>query len=235
MISVLQEIQALNTASATTISLAFASPVTDGSSLHIFGSCANAGTPTMSCADSLNGSYGAFLDSINSTVGGQINNHWKFDNAAGGITTVTITFSASVTFRLIWVREIGQSAGFLTHAGQEQNLPGTGANAVSSGNATPSSQPGLISAMVQEVVGAGTGYSAGTGFTAGIAGWGSTPTALSESKRFTTTSAQAATFTDSNGATGNSITLAAFFKEAAPVFTPFTQTQFFVNETIVQQ
>lgn len=233
MIGVLQEIQALNTAAGTTISLAFASAITAGSSLHIFGSCANAGTPTMSCADSLNGSYGAFLDSINSTVGGQINNHWKFDNAAGGITTVTITFSASITFRLIWAREIGQSGGYLTHAGQEQNLPGSGANAVSSGNATPSSQPGLISAMVQEVVGAGTGYSAGTGFTAGITGWGST--GLSESLRFTTTSAQAATFTDSNGATGNSITLAAFFKEAAPVFTPFTQTQFFANETIVQQ
>lgn len=212
MISVLQETQTSNNATGTTIALAFSSPVTAGSSIHVFASCANIGTPTMSCADSLNGTYGSYLDSINSSAGGQINSHWKFDNSAGGTITITVTFSATETFRSIWIREIGNSAGYDKHAAQEQAAPGTGTNAVSSGTATPSSQPGLISAMAQEVVGS-AGYSVGTGFTIGISGWGST--ALSESYRYTSTTARAATFTDSNGASGNSITMAAFFKEKA--------------------
>lgn len=215
-VSVLQERQnSLNSANAASIALAFSNPVTPGSSIHVI--CSGVDTATsFTCSDSVNGSYGAALDTIDQAGDTQRLAHFKFDNTAAGTPTVTITPNTSIGFLAIWIREIGGTSGYdSAHKTALQTALGNGTDNVTTGTQAPNNQPGLLSAL-----GVCTSNfvipAAGTGFTSGISGWSFTitNTAVSESKRYTSLSAIAATFSNSGGS-NNFATLAAFFKEAA--------------------
>jgi hypothetical protein len=222
-ISVLQERQSSNgSGAAASIQLAFSGAVTPGSSIHVI--CSSIDTATsFTCSDSVNGSYGAALDTIDQTGDTQRLAHFKFDNTAAGTPTVTITPNTSIGFLAIWIREIGGTSGYdSAHKTALQTALGNGTDNITTGTQAPNNQPGLLSAL-----GVCTSNfvlpSAGTGFTAGANGWtfGTSNTACTESKRYTATTAIAATFSNAGGS-NNFASLAAFFKEStgATTITP---------------
>lgn len=178
--------------------------------LHVFATWLNTGGVTAACSDNLNGTYGAALDTITGAT--QSTAHWAFLGTLGGSTVVTITFSGTTTNKAIAVKEISGANALQVHAAQSQTAPGTGTDAVSSGTATPTSQPALISALTNALT--TTPAAAGTGFTAGTGGWSisSVTNSTTESERITSTSAVAATFT---AVTGSAVyhTLQAIFTE----------------------
>jgi hypothetical protein len=224
--SILQERETSNGAgNVASIQLAFANPVTVGSSIHVI--CSGIDTATsFTCSDSVNGTYGAALDTIDQAGDTQRLAHFKFDNTATGTPTVTITPNTSIAFLAIWIREIGGTSGYdSAHKTNLQTTLAAGTDVITTGTQAPNTQPGLLSALAVNT----SNFvvpTTGTGFTAGASGWtfGTSNTACSESKRYTALTAIAATFT--NSATNNFATLAAFFKEAsaaAAVLQPWQQ------------
>lgn len=215
-ISVLQEKEASNgSGGAATIVLAFTSNITLGSSIHVICSGSDATATSFTCSDTLNGSYGAALDTIDMAADTGRYAHFNFDNSAAGANTVTITPNATSGFLAILIREIGGTSGLDAgkHAANIQLAPGTVANAVTSGLVTPSTQPGLISALATDSTN-DVAPLIGSGFTTGIPAWtfGGVNSAQTESLRYTGLIAIAATFT-ATSATDNYATLAAFYKE----------------------
>jgi hypothetical protein len=125
-------------------------------------------------------------------------------NIAGGAgaNTVTGNFSAAVTNRAIIMGEIRGAAvaPFDVSGGQNQGGggPGTGTDAVTTGNVTPTKSPSLVYALGMacgnNVMSAGTGFTLGQQLSAILS---SSVSLATENKRLTSTSAQAATFTQS--------------------------------------
>lgn len=146
---------------------------------------------------------------------------YKADNVTGGSTVITETYSGSIGNRFMAVKEISNTTGYDSAAAafnaQMQNAPGTGTDVVTSG-ATPtlSSQPALFSGWVLEksfnnaAPTAGTGYDDDGSGGNGIAGFASV---RSISKRVTSTTGQAATFT--NATDRRYFTFVAAYLEAA--------------------
>lgn len=221
-IAVSQERATQNSATGTTIALAYSSACTVGSTFHAAGSCDTSGAVTISnFSDGTNGTWPANLNDINDTGNAQRHGHAAFtNNASSGTPTVTCTFSATASARGIAIKEItgGVTTAPDTHTGQDQTSVGTGTDAISSGNATNANQPALISAFTLNTATTSTTASTGTGFTTGAAYWsgiyGTGNKGFSESERITTTTAKAATYTAS-GSGLNWITLMAVFDEAS--------------------
>lgn len=206
-------LQVIENSLLTTPTLTFTFPsLTAGSSIGVYGSCE--GSETMTCADTLNGSYGAAVDDILDVPDGQRVTSFKFQNSAGSATpvVVTLTFSAATNFTGGFATEVGgaATASYDGHNGQVQATPTTSTDAVTSGTATPTAQPGLILSCSSNTSGAAA-PSAGTGFTDHGTGWVNAGPARLESKRYTATSAIAGTFTA--GSNSAHTTLSLFFKE----------------------
>lgn len=141
-------------------------------------------------------------------------------NVAGGSVTITVTFSLTTTNRAVaYIRCTGANtgAGAQDGKGQFQHNPGTGTDAVSTTNMTPTSQPNGVLAVSITTISATT-LTAGTGYTSlgTIASWDALAgdTSRVEWKRTTSTSAVAGTFTDS-GATEDTHTIGGVFTEAS--------------------
>jgi hypothetical protein len=143
---------------------------------------------------------------------------WFAANCKGGATTFTATFSAATRFRTIYVAEysgIATTNPFLNGARAENDNPGTGTDAVSSGNANATSQPALVWGFCIDVNGSTT-PTAGTGFTSRTGVW-STATCLGrpEDKRVTTTGNVAATFTATTGTDAHGTGIGIFAEAVA--------------------
>lgn len=140
--------------------------------------------------------------------------------AGSGAERWVVTYSANVATSIhladITSGQLSLPSGS-NIAGQYQSSPGTGTGAVSSGNVTPSSQPGLLIGYTAPNVGGNTSCAADTG-----AGFNSTQASnfaaddstkfwAMEHQRLTSVSAKATTFTI--GTNKGMITVAAFFLE----------------------
>jgi hypothetical protein len=223
-INVVQEVfgGSTGTASATfTITLP---NVVSGNAIHVVAANNNIVSFT-GCADGVN-SYTS-IGVVNDATDSRGVQHWYANNVTGGTLTITVTQGGAGTQMAGMAAEIGTTSGYDASAtipangGAYQATPGTGTNAITTGNFTPSVQPGLMHAFVYTT---GTPYtllSVGTGFTAGITG---DPNAKGgnlggsyacENKRYTATTAFAGTFTTSISVPV--ITVAALFKESPPV------------------
>lgn len=146
---------------------------------------------------------------------------WFAENCKGGATTFTATYSATTRFRTIYVAEysgIATSGSFLNGARAEQANPGTGTDAVSSGNANATSQPALVWGFSIDIFTNAT-PTAGTGFTSRAGVW-STNTCLGrgEDKRVTATGNVAATFTTTSGTDSHGTGVGLFLEAVTPVF-----------------
>lgn len=149
---------------------------------------------------------------------------WYYaENCKGGATTFTATFSAGTRFRAIYVGEysgIATTSSFLNGARAENASPGTGTDAVTSGNANATSQPALVWGFALDIF-TGATPSAGTGFTARTGVW-STNTCLGrpEDKRVTATGNVAATFTTTVGTDSHGVGVGIFAEAASAVSDP---------------
>jgi hypothetical protein len=202
--SVLQALYSSSTSTTATQNIT----VTAGSSIIVWVQITSPTATTTGVSDTLNGSYGAFKDTV--TV--DVNNHvtsWNIDNTAGGANTVTVTFSASLGY-LMYVVEVGGTTGLIGHTGQLQTSPGTGADAISSGTASASSAPALIVGFSQDQTFT-TVIAAGTGFTSAGSSFG----AMIESMRVTVSGSYAATYTASDGSASSFATFVAIYAESS--------------------
>ncbi len=140
---------------------------------------------------------------------------WYAPNCKGGATTFTATFSGGTRFRAIYVAEysgIATTTPFLNGARAENDAPGTGTDAVSSGVANATSQPALVWGFCIDTSGSTT-PNAGTGFTSRTGVW-STATCLGrpEDERITATGNVAATFTATTGGDTHASAVGAFLE-----------------------
>lgn len=213
-ITFVQSPTAATGSSGTTLALAFGSNVTAGSMLcaHIY---ANHGVSGV--ADSRSQTYTA---AVSVTDGSTFTlATYYFLNTTGGACTVTVTFAGAITYASLQVAEysgIATSAALDKFASNSQTAPGTGANAITSGSVTPTTNGQLILGWTTALtVGAGT-VSAGTGFTGRVNVFGDT---LFEDQVQGAAGAIAATFTGTNAAS-NYTTLISTYKELAASTTP---------------
>lgn len=220
LIYVAQEVSAEDansSTSSTTISQSIT--VAAGSAIHVFVTGKNVGT--ISCADNVNGSYGAALDDVSN--GGTLRTaQFSLSGSVGGTVTVTATWSIASVDKGIVLQEIRNTSGLqaTAHTGQTQTSPGTGADAISSGNVTPTAQPALLVGLAYcvSIAGADPAITAGTGFSAGLSAWAflvGFNSARTENKRITSTSALPATFGSTVGTTNTFTTLSAVYTEGS--------------------
>lgn len=159
---------------------------------------------TITVADTVNGTYGAAIETILATgVNGL--KCFAFTNSAAGSNAVTATFSANQNTAAIWVIELSgakTASAIDTHNHADQSAPGTGANAITV-SATNTAQPAMVVGLSSAITGSGDiAPNSGTGYTAGIKAFGVSGTdaqGRSEWKRVTNTASQAATFTVTAG------------------------------------
>jgi hypothetical protein len=136
-------------------------------------------------------------------------------NNPGGITSVTVTSwdngtPGSVGLTGSEYSGIATSSALIVAAGQVQTTPGTGTDAVTSGNGNVTSQPALIYGVSIDS-GTAVDISAGTGFSSRLA-----ITAIAvEDKRVTSTGNQATTFTAASGPTQINTFMVAFAEAGA--------------------
>jgi hypothetical protein len=172
---------------------------------------------------------------------------WLCQNANSGATVITPQSSNSIYG--IWVEEISglvTTGGALGSIYAVQTDPGTGANAISTGNINATTVPAALFAFAanpQAWGGSNTGDpDAGTSlaYTARSTGWlgvSSLKTSQAEDIRVTSTGNIAATFTNPHDLFDDSVAGAILLQELpgpTPPFTPYRATQFFVTDTIIQ-
>jgi len=207
--------------SATTIALAFSTAnLTAGSVLWCVVTWGDGGTPaTATCADSVNGAWTAGPN-INDTTDQQSWKGFFFKNTAGGSKpTVTVTFSPSAPWRAIYIQECGPcdtaTQPDVTGAGQNQNAPGTGTDAVTSGNITTVTNnayvvgASIIPSSATPVITAGTGFNSRRGDS-----WTAVTPATFEDKVLATAGVTAAKFTTTVG-TAHYINIVMAFRPVA--------------------
>ena len=140
-------------------------------------------------------------------------------NPTAGTYTQTFTISVSSPYRgIACFRYSGlDNAGTPLSVGAARANVATSADALTTGNLTPSSQPGLLWAGTLEDATGTVTAAAGTGFTdrGTIASWvANISNTRGEDKRITSTSAVGGTFTVSN-ATNGFLAMAVFVPEAS--------------------
>lgn len=135
-------------------------------------------------------------------------------NAANASTTVRITSESPnvmdyPAIAVVEVSGIVTSSALVGNAGQSQSSPGTGTDAITSGNTgTLTGQPAAVLAMVQNIdsdstPAAGTGYTSQDSYRAWDYGGGVSLGGRFEHKRVTATTAVAGTFTDATNGGGS--------------------------------
>ena len=207
-----------------TQSLAFASACAIGNAIEVHvhhGSTSATYNLPQSITDDQGQTYSFGSSYLSTGSGAQISVYYLNDNLHATALDITASWvggpngGLSGSYPAMWIKEIGgvTATAYQTSGGQTQNSPGTGANAITTGNVTPTSQPALLSALCINDTGTTPPASAGTGFTSGTTGMSSS--AVSESMRLTSTSAVAATFTDATNGGGYIFdTMAVVWNEA---------------------
>jgi hypothetical protein len=219
--------QSINTSSPTTTwsSTAFGSAVLVGSTIEVWitnDTSASTAAPT-SVVDSCSHTYTLQKQINDVTQTQQLLLYTFSNNACNSLITVTATWAIPTAGQGVWTKEIAgvSTTSFQTQAGQLQTSPGATTNAITSGSATPTSQPCLMSAFsLRPSAPSAFAMTSGTGFTSGANGFGnssgSPSRALSESQHLTSTSAIPATFTDAtNGGSGDYMTITAVYSDAS--------------------
>lgn len=155
------------TASATTTAATFTSNVTAGNLIAVMASWDGGIGVLSGITDSLGNTYTA----VNNVSDGGNPNHyatWYAKNITGGACTVTVTYTSSRPITLLEVVEISgvdTTAPLDKSAIQLQATPGTGANAVTSGSVTTTTDGQFIFGCSIATGSFTQTYSVGTGFT----------------------------------------------------------------------
>lgn len=156
-----------------------------------------------SITDTQGNTYTQIGSPIDMTAAGYKMAHYYAQNIVGGSSanTITVTLHFAETSKSVHVKEIrgGVISGNPdTSAGQTQTSPTTSTDALTSGTATSTGQPALISGMSVEVTNTANTPAAGTGFSSDATATNTFASVWAwrmESNRVTSTGSQAATFT----------------------------------------
>lgn len=195
---------------------ALSTAATSGSSIEVWIITSGTSTPT-SVVDSASQTYSLQETQTYFGASNRFSCYVRVSNASATALTFTVNWPATVTYPSVWVREIGNTAGLQGSSSNTQTAPGTGANAITTGTITPSSQPAFLSAVVvNTAAGLYSVPSAGTGFTSGIVGFFA-EASRSESIAISSLTPVAGTFTDSvgGGTAGNEYASGAVLWTAA--------------------
>ena len=195
---------------------ALSTAATSGSSIEVWIITSGTSTPT-SVVDSASQTYSLQESKTYFGASNRFSCYVRISNASATALTFTVNWPATVTYPSVWVREIGNTAGLQGSSSNTQTAPGTGANTISTGTITPSSQPAFLSAVVvNTAAGLYSVPSAGTGFTSGIVGFFN-EASRSESIAVSSLTPVAGTFTDSvgGGTAGNEYASGAVLWTAA--------------------
>ena len=199
--ALVQEATALNDSGvgATTIVRAFTSNITAGNMIIGAVGYGDVST-TVSVADTLGNTY--TVSTVNADGGNlQYQRTFYANSSTGGANTVTVTFGTSVAYRRLYISEYSGLATASPNdggTGQLQTSPGTGTDAITSGNIVTTVDGDLIWGITQNTseVDPGTGtLVAGTGYTQDAQV--GTVIMRAEHKTQTTAGSVAATFTAS--------------------------------------
>ena len=143
----------------------YASNCTNGSALCCAITNANAGI-TYTCSDPTNGAWTQANNVADSATNHSTATFYLSQNTGTTKLVVTIVSTGGSGSEFLQIAEIGSTSGFDKNAAANNDSTGTGADAQTSGNATPSAQPGLIWSYIRRAAGSGT-LTNGTNFTAG--------------------------------------------------------------------
>jgi hypothetical protein len=189
------------TTTSTTVAISSTTSAGDGVGVWVKW---GASTGTVSSVSDGTNTYTAVANTLcRNTDNGHSEQLFYCPNLPAGTRTITATFSVTQTNRdIAYARFTGADTAAAAQTGaanfQVSPGPGTGTDAVTSGNMTPTSQPGAVwgvsvNHIAASTINAGTGYTSLGTLTAynGLQGDNS----LNEWKRITSTSAVAATFT----------------------------------------
>lgn len=182
------------------------------------------GATTITVTDGTN-TYSAVGSQVTANSG-DVQACFECANCAAGTFTVQANFGTANAFRGIAVHRFSGLTGAGSLVGQAQTAPGTGADGLTSTNLTPASQPALLLGVSTDyngsTVNVGTGFTSSAVYTNVDTANGSYTT--SETKRLTSTSAVAATFT-ATSSPQNFVTLAYWAAEAASSNVPAAMHQ----------
>lgn len=162
---------------------------------------------------------------------------WYVPNSVAGTVTPAFTGSLAFGINALYAAEITNVGAGSTVLGLSQNVqfgPGASTNAINSGSVTIN-QAAVLFGFCADISGlvAPGGPTGGTGFTAQPPVWNTGTYNMAIAEAATVNTSTAATFTAGHGA-DTFYTFAMALAGPGP-FTPFTQTQFFVIDTIIQQ
>lgn len=210
-----QDATAGDSASGTTVSVAFGSNVTAGNLIHVFVLFRDAGEgSTNSITDSLGNTY-TLIETVTRT--NRIMPHYYAKNISGGACTVTLNTPGSNQFRSLAVVEISgldTTSPLDVFSSSVQETPTTTTDATVSGSATATAA-GYMSACSMQVndIGSGGPPAAGTGFTDD--GTALPPVGLNQGRlehKTVSAGSQEATFTAASNVAH--ATMMAIFKDA---------------------
>lgn len=157
-----------------------------------------------------------YLGTQSDSVNGQSIAIFVIKNAVGGTYTVVFTLASAATYKGLGIRRYTglNNSGSGTLIGNLQSNVATTANAITSTNLTPPSQPGILFSYTFESSGSGSNPSAGNGTSRGaFTNWNNfISNCMTQDQRLTATSAAAATFTASTS-TNSYLTQAVFYPE----------------------
>lgn len=219
--SILQSRESSASATGANIALAFASNNTANNKLY-YVSHAGDSTSTLTISDSNTNTISAQIDLVTESVNNNRLADWEVITSKAGANTVTAAFTNTPAFRAIYIAEVQgvKNVAVDGHNGQHQTTPGTGANAVSSGNGTNSNTALKIGFMLCDS--GGIQPAEGTGFSRDRLVWtygGANDAGTVEFKSGVTAGTTAATAT-ANGASDNFNNLMVMFDETAASFQP---------------
>jgi len=153
-------------ASSATCAVTLPAPITSGNMVVVFLGLATAADDLTSVTDDQGNVYNATVF-IESGSGGYGWHGIWLSNITNGPTTITATTASAHAFTSILAIEIAPPVGAIisldTSATNTQSVPGTGTDAITSGNVTTTAADLLIAACVSE---SSLGIVNGTGYTA---------------------------------------------------------------------
>lgn len=164
---------------------------------------------TVTVTDTLGNTYTQRGTEINDGGSSRLRFYSTVSGAAGA-NLITATFAANRQYRCISAEEFTGVGAFDVASGQSQAAPGTGANALTSTNATPTLQPALQWGICHRIELEAFPPDAGSGFNQRAVMWNEGRTA---DRRLTSTAATAATFTAPEVGGGNYLVGQMIFTE----------------------
>jgi hypothetical protein len=213
--------EASNAASATTIVATFPAPTTAGNLLVAWAYYANTGGTSIdagSITDDGSNSWTAAPSGQTLDGSSRLRMFYKLSSASA--TNITCTYSATAAERGLMVAEYSGIASFIVDISPAGGTPGSGTDAVTTGNFNVTSQPALVVSAAFDYAVDTIAIAAGTGLTSRGTRWtltGGNPMARLQDKRVTATGNTTATATGGYGGHFYKITAMAFAESTGSI------------------